>query len=167
MKRAERISDDDNDEDAPGHLRRYGENVLVCLTGLPGCENFNRCWREGILIGEENNKDEFLVNIDNIRKRVHRDRIQYKDVTRRPTEVGQLVLVYQMHNNGYNWREAVVRKIHKPDATRDYPRCTVEWMENYQRPANTKVVVLHCCIVARHYTPPPEERPEKKIKKLV
>lgn len=163
MKRADRI---DSDDDAPGQLRRYGENVLVCLTGLPDCEMFNRCWREGVLVGEEDANDCFLVSVHNEHMRVHRDRIQYKDVTKRPTEVGQLVLVHQMNNGGYSWWEATVRKIHPPDEVHDYPRCTVEWVGKYNH-SDLQHVVLECCIVARHYTPPPEERPEKKIKKLV
>lgn len=161
MKRVERVDDDDG----PGQLRRYGENVLVCLTGLPGCDMFDRCWLDGVLIGEENEKDEFLVNIDNENIRVHRDRLQYKDITRRPTQVGQLVLVHELYNRRYSWWEAVVRTIHPPDGVHDYPRCTVEWVGKHSH-SFQKLVVLHSCIVARHYTPP-EERPEKKIKKLV
>jgi hypothetical protein len=163
MKRVERVDNDDSD--GPGQLRRYGENVLVCLTELPAFEYYNRCWRDGVLIGEENEKDEFLVSVGTHQLRVHRDRIQYKDVTQRPTQEGQLVLVHQMNNSGYSWWEATVRKIHPPDGVHDYPRCTVEWMGKYNHP-ELQHVVLHSCIVARHYTPP-EERPEKKIKKLV
>jgi len=82
----------------PDFPLRFGENVLVCVTGIAEYSFHDHCWLEAILIEPENAKGRFGVCIAGVQHWIERDRIQKKDTNMRPVAYKQNVLVYRVSN---------------------------------------------------------------------
>jgi hypothetical protein len=151
----------------PDFPLRFGENVLVCVTGIAEFSFHDHCWLEAILIEPENEKGHFGVGIAGVLHWVERDRVQKKDTNMRPVAYKQNVLVYRVSNGRFYWKEAVVNEIpciFLPSGLKDVddnnqrPRCSITFVE---QTSQLTVPIAHC-IVARHYVVPPNPEPEKK-----
>lgn len=158
-----RVSDDVEGPDFP---LRFGENVLVCVTGLPEFpESFKDCWVEALLTGGEDAQGRFGVNIKDEEYLLKGDRIQRKDTSVRPSAAGETVLVFLHTGDGVHWRQAVLRTFLPYDVTDEHAvrKCEVDINVNgrpvvYQYPINV-------CILGRHYVEPPKAK-EKRVKTL-
>lgn len=158
MKRA---SDDESD-----FPLRFGENVLVCVSEMPEFPwGLRYCWLEGLLISGEDASGRFEVKVERKKYWFPRDRIQKKNTSFRPRIEGATVLVYRdTHDYGVVWKEGSVIRFH-PSTNGIHEKCDVCSVERDGYKMNMETPVNEC-VVARHYTPPPEAVSEKKIKKL-
>jgi hypothetical protein len=157
-----RVSQDDE----PDFPLRFGENVLVCVTGLPEFpEAFRDCWVEAILTGGEDAHGRFGINIKDEEYLLKRDRIQKKDTSVRPSATGETVLVYHHTADGVHWKQAVLRTFLPFDMTDEYAirRCEVH-IDVLGRAVVFQYPVSNC-ILGRHYVEPPKVK-DKRIKVL-
>jgi hypothetical protein len=139
---------------------QYGESVLVCVSGREGYHDWERVWVDALIVGEDVDAEgECLVKIPNLwqLQRIHRDRIQKKDITRRPSHAVEHrnILVLMDNMEKFAWWEATIHCINEWSGK---TTLTVEWVGDHAFHAQSEVVPLEWCIVARHYTPPGGEK---------
>jgi hypothetical protein len=163
-KRAAAREPEDAPQEDAEQLCRFGQNVLVCLTGLFGVTPTNRLWGEGLLIQAANIDDNFIVYVEGGHRVVHRDRVQIKNIAHRPTNPGDKVLALRAQHDGKMfWYEASVDRF-IPPGPGGTERCYLKWLGSKQHGEN--VVEIKTCIVARHYELP-EHVVAKEIKTLI
>jgi hypothetical protein len=157
----------DNNEEQPDFPLRFGENVLVCVAGMPDFpQAFKDCWVEAILTGGEDAQGRFGVTIKDTEYLIERDRIQKKDTSVRPCAAGQNVLVYRHTSDGVHWKQAVVKSFLSYDMT---DTDAIRSCEVYSHVYGKAVVFqypVNICILGRHYEEPPKVNEKKKIKTL-
>lgn len=154
-----------NDEE-PDFPLRFGENVLVCVNGLPEFpEAFTDCWVEAILTGGEDAQGRFGVTIKDEEYLLKGDRIQKKDTRVRPSATGETILVFRHTSDGVHWKQAVMRTFLPYDMSDEDAIRKCEVHINVLGRAMVYQYAVNNCILGRHYVEP-DKMKEKRMKTL-